>query len=124
MSGRVNELAERERRLQERCAAQRASIAREITSDRSAVRCRRSCGGIARSALLHPAVIAGGIVALLTIGRLRGMRLVGRLYLLTTAARRLMQVVRTVSRISAAAEAHKIKGGRYELPALGGVGLL
>jgi hypothetical protein len=55
-------------------------------------------GGLARSALLHPAVIAGGIVALLTIGRLRGMRLIGRLYLLTTAARRLIQVVRVLPR--------------------------
>ena len=54
--------------------------------------------GLARSALLHPAVIAGGIVALLTIGRLRGMRLIGRLYLLTTAARRLIQVVRVLPR--------------------------
>jgi hypothetical protein len=98
MSGRVNELAERERLLQERCAAQRASIAQEI----SAIEARFSgvdrMAGLARSALLHPAVIGGGLVALLTIGKLRGMRLVGRLYLLATATRRLLQVVRTLSR--------------------------
>jgi hypothetical protein len=53
---------------------------------------------MARSALLHPAVVVGGIVALLTIGRMRGMRLVGRLYLLATASRRLMLVIRTLTR--------------------------
>jgi hypothetical protein len=104
MSGRVNELAERERRLQERCAAQRASIAQEITAIEARFDAVDRVAGLARNALLHPAVIAGGVVALLTIGRLRGIRLVGRLYLLATAARRLMQVVRTVSRVSAGTE--------------------
>jgi hypothetical protein len=107
MSGRVKELAERERRLQERCAAQRANIAQEITAIEARFDAFDRVAGIARNALLHPAVIAGGVVALLTIGKLRGVRLVGRLYLLATAARRLMQAVRTVSRVSAAAEANK-----------------
>lgn len=107
MSGRVNELAERERRLQERCAAQRASVAQEITAIAARFDAVDRVAGLARNALLHPAVLAGGFVALLTIGRVRGMRLVGRLYLLTTAARRLMLVVRTVSRFSAAAEANR-----------------
>jgi hypothetical protein len=112
MSGRVKELAERERRLQERCAAQRASVAREMTAIEARFEAVDRMAGLARNALLHPAVIAGGVVALLTIGRLRGMRLVGRLYLLTTAARRLMQVVRTVSRVSAAADAVQNQRGR------------
>jgi hypothetical protein len=107
MSGRVNELAERERRLQERCAAQRASITQEISAIEARFDGVDRVAGLARNALLHPAVIAGGVVALLTIGRLRGMRLVGRLYLLATAARRLMQVVRTVSRVSAAVETNQ-----------------
>ena len=98
MSGRVKELAERERRLQERCAAQRASIAHELAAIEARFEGVDRMAGLARSALLHPAVIAGGIVALLTIGRLRGMRLIGRLYLLTTAARRLIQVVRVLPR--------------------------
>jgi hypothetical protein len=101
MSGRVKELAERERRLQERCAAQRASIAQEITTIEARFSGVDRMAGLARSALLHPAVIGGGLVALLTIGRLRGMRLVGRLYLLATATRRLLQVVRTLSRAGA-----------------------
>ena len=98
MSDRVKELAERERLLQARCAAQRANIAYEVAAIEARFGAVDRMAGLARSALLHPAVIAGGIVALLTIGRLRGMRLIGRLYLLTTAARRLIQVVRVLPR--------------------------
>ena len=72
MSNRVKQLAEKEARF-----ARVDRIAR-----------------IARTTLLHPVVIVGGVVALLTIGRSRGMRLVGRLYVLSTAVRRLMQTVR------------------------------
>ena len=93
MSHRVKELAERQRRLQERSAAQRASIADEVAAIETRFAAVDRIAGLARSTLLHPAVIAGGIVALLTIGRMRGIRLVGRVYLLATAARRLMQVV-------------------------------
>lgn len=101
MSERVKELAERERSLQARCAAQRASIAHEVAAIEARFDGVERIAGLARSALLNPVVIAGGIVALLTIGRMRGMRLVGRLYLLSTAARRLIQVVRTLSRAGA-----------------------
>lgn len=96
MSNRVKQLAERERRLQERCAVQRGDIAAEVAAIEARLASIDRMAGVARSALLHPAVIAGGIVALLTIGRLRGMRLVGRVYLLASAARRLMQVVRAI----------------------------
>jgi hypothetical protein len=94
MSDRVRQLAERQAELQARCAAQRALIAAEV----AAIEVRFSrvdrIARVARATLLHPAVIAGGVVALLTIGRSRGMRLVGRLYLLSTAARRLIRTVR------------------------------
>lgn len=98
MSHRVKELLERERNLQARCAAQRAYIAEEITAIEERFAAVDRMAGMARNTLLHPAVITGGIVALLTIGKLRGMRLIGRVYLLATAARRLMQVVRTLPR--------------------------
>jgi hypothetical protein len=98
VSDRVKELLERERSLQARCAAQRAYIANELAAIEARFGSVDRMAGMARNALLHPAVIAGGIVALLTIGKLRGMRLIGRLYLLTTAARRLMQVVRRLPR--------------------------
>jgi hypothetical protein len=98
MSDRVKELSERERRLQGRCAAQRANITQDLAAIEARFAAVDRMAGLARRALLNPAVIAGGIVALLTFGRLRGMRLVGRLYLLTTAARRLIQVVRVLPR--------------------------
>jgi hypothetical protein len=98
MSGRVKELAERERRLQERCAAQRSSFAQEVGAIEARFVAADRVAGLVRNALVHPVVIAGGLVALLTIGRIRGMRLVGQVLLLTTATRRLLQVVRTLSR--------------------------
>lgn len=94
MSGRVKQLAEREAMLQKRCAAQRASMAREVANIEGRFARVDRAVTAARGMLLHPAVIVGGIVALLTIRRSRGMRLIGRLYLLTTAMRRLVQTAR------------------------------
>jgi hypothetical protein len=94
MTHRVEELKQRQAQLQERCAAQRARIAREVGGIETRFARFDRVAGMAHSTLLHPVVIAGGIVALLAVGRSRGMRLVGRLYLLTTAARRLIQTVR------------------------------
>ena len=96
MSDRVKQLAEREAQLQQRCAAQRASLARELASIEARFERADRIAGFARTTLLHPAVIVGGVVALLAIGRSRGMRLVGRLYLLSTAARRLVQTIRVL----------------------------
>ena len=94
MSARVKQLAEREARLQQRCAAQRASIAREVASIEGRFARIDRLVSVARDALLHPAVIVGGIVALLTIRRSKGVRLIGRVYLLTRAVRRLLQTAR------------------------------
>lgn len=96
MSNRLKQLAERQAELQVRCAAQRALIADEVAVIEVRFSRVDRIARVAQAALLHPAVIAGGILALLTIGRSRGMRLVGRLYLLSTAARRLLQTVRVV----------------------------
>lgn len=94
MSSRVKELAEREARLQQRCAAQRASIAREVANIEGRFARIDRLVSVARDTLLHPAVIVGGIVALLTIRRSRGMRLIGRVYLLTRAVRRLVNTAK------------------------------
>ena len=96
MSDRVKQLAEREALLQQRCAAQRASITREIASIEARFERVDRIARVARTMLLHPVVIVGGIVALLTIGRSQGMGLVGRVYLLSTAVRRLLQTIRVV----------------------------
>lgn len=94
MSNRVKQLAEREAHLQARCAAQRAGIAREVASIEARFERVDRVARVARTTLLHPIVIVGSVVALLTVGRSKGMRLVGRLYLLSTAARRLVHAIR------------------------------
>src|SRR5262245_4586246 len=94
MSQRVKELAEREANLRERCAAQRAIFAGEIASIEARFERVDRIVRVARTTLLHPAVIVGAIVALVTIRRSRGLHLIGRLYVLTTAVRRLVQTVR------------------------------
>ena len=94
MSSRVRELGEREAMLQQRCAEQRSLIASEVASIEARFERVDRIAGAVRSSLLHPAVIVGGIVALLTVGRLRGMRLIGRVYLLSTAVGRLLQTAR------------------------------
>jgi hypothetical protein len=100
MSHRVRELVERQARLQRRCAAERATIAGEIASIEARFAGVDRIAGLAGRVLLNPVVITGGVVALVTIGRARGMRIVGRLFLLTTAARRLLQTVRVVQGLS------------------------
>ena len=62
MSARVKELYERELRLQQRCAAQRASIARELASMEARFERVDRIARVARTTLLHPVVIVGGIV--------------------------------------------------------------
>jgi hypothetical protein len=94
MSNRVKQLAERQAQLQERCAAQRALIAGEVAAIEARFARVDRIAGAARAVMLNPVVIIGGVVALLTIGRSRGMRLVGRLYLMSTAVRRLLHTVR------------------------------
>lgn len=94
MSQRVRELVERQERLRQRCAAQRGAIAHEIASIEARFAGVDRVAGLASKVLLHPLVITGGVVGLLLIGRRRSLRLIGRLFLLTTAARRLLQTVR------------------------------
>ena len=121
VSDRVKQLAEREAQLQQRCAAQRASIAREIASIEARFERVDRIAGVARTTLLHPAVIVGGIVALLTIGRLRGMRLVGRLYLLEHGRAAADANGQGVSRARQPNRA-RCAGSSYERVAVGRVG--
>jgi len=94
VSARVRELAEKQARLQRRCAEQRASIGSEINGIEGRFRSLDRAAGLAQGALLHPVVIGAGLVALLTLGRVRGLRLLGRALLLSIAARRLIQAAR------------------------------
>jgi hypothetical protein len=94
VSERVKELARREADLRARCAAQRVAVADEIANIEARFERIDRALRVARKALLHPAVIVGTVVALFTIGRSGGMKLVGKLYVLSTAARRLVQTIR------------------------------
>ena len=102
--------------LQARCAAQRASIGREVASIEARFARIDRLASVARDTLLHPAVIVGGIVALLTIRRSKGMRLVGRVYLLTRAVRRLVQTAKVFQGLVLKPSA--LSGGRTREEAL------
>jgi hypothetical protein len=94
MSDRMRELAERQAELQLRCEMQRALVASEVAALEQRFEAVDRASRLARRVLLHPAVIIAGIVALLTIGRVGGFRLLGRAVLLGAAARRLLLTVR------------------------------
>jgi hypothetical protein len=95
MSDRVRELAERQRQLQERCDAQRASIAREVATIEARFTTVDRTVGLARKVLLHPAAIMTGVLVLLTLGRVGGIRLLGRALVLGAATKRLVTAART-----------------------------
>ena len=94
MSDRLRELAERQAQLQSRCAAQRAAIAYEVASIESRFGVVDRGVAFVRSTLLNPVVLVAATAMLLFVGRLRGLGLIGRVLLLTTAARRLVATAR------------------------------
>jgi hypothetical protein len=91
MSDRLRELGERQQRLQERCAAQRRAVAHEAEAIEARFESVDRMAGFARATVLHPVVIVGAVVGLLVLGRARGMQLIGRIMLLSTAARRVLR---------------------------------
>jgi hypothetical protein len=91
MSARVSELAERERMLQARCEAQRRRLGEQVAALEARFQPVDRAAGIARSTLLNPGVIVAVVVGLFTLGRARGLQLVGRVMLLTSAAKRLLR---------------------------------
>lgn len=94
MSERVRELAEREKELQLRVAAQRRMIANEVRRIEARFDSVDRAASVTRNILTNPIVITTGIVALLTLGRVGGFRLVGRAMLLLAGARRLVKTLR------------------------------
>jgi len=94
MSDRTRELAERQAALQQRCAAQRAAVAHEVASIEARFQVVDRTVVLARSTILHPAVLVAGAATVLFVGRLRGFGLLGRLLLLAAAARRLAAAAR------------------------------
>jgi hypothetical protein len=96
LSDRTRELAERQLELQRRCAAQRDSVAVEVGALQARFGAVDRLAGFARSTLLNPAVLAVGVVVLLTVGRAHGLKWIGRALLLSAAARRLVQALKSI----------------------------
>ena len=94
MSERERELAARHAELRRRCAMERRALGAEVDRIMTRFGSVDYWAGRARSALLQPRVIIAGIVAVIALRRLRGLNSIGRLLLLTSAARRLWRVVR------------------------------
>jgi hypothetical protein len=97
VSDREQELAERNARLRLRCAVQRRAVAGEVRAVETRLESVDRAVIFARGTVLHPAVLAMGIVALIVIGRTRGagaLRLISRGVLLVAAARRLLRLVK------------------------------
>ena len=96
MSDRLRELEQRQAELKRRSAEQRQSVAHEVGALHARFGAVDRVAAVARSTLLNPAAIAVGVVVLLTVGRVRGLRLIGRALLLSAAARRLVQALKSV----------------------------
>ena len=71
MSNRVRELAEREAALLLRCAAQRRALGARCSVIEARLQSVDRVAAVARSTLLNPVVIVGGLVTLLALGRTR-----------------------------------------------------
>jgi YqjK-like protein len=96
MSERTRELAEREAELKLRCAAQRRAFGRDVRGLETRLQSVDRAASIARSTLLHPVVIVGGVAGLLMLGRARVFHLIGRGLVLAAAARRVLRIVKPV----------------------------
>jgi hypothetical protein len=97
MSDRARELARRNATLRVRCAVQRRSVASDVRAIETRLGSVDRAVNLARSTVLHPAVLAIGTVAVILIGRARGagaLRLISRGLLLAAAARRLLRLVK------------------------------
>jgi hypothetical protein len=97
VSDRARELAQRNAMLRLRCAVQRRAVASGVHAVESRLQSVDRAVILVRGTVLHPAVLAVGVVALTIIGRARGagtLRLISRGVLLVAAARRLMRLVK------------------------------
>jgi hypothetical protein len=95
VSDRVRELAERQASLQRRCAQQRATCAREVAAIEQSFRSTDRMAGLVRTVLRPPVLIAAA-ATLLVAGRIRGLRVLGRVLLFAVTARRLLRAARSL----------------------------
>lgn len=93
MNTRAVELARRQRALRLQCAVQRREIARQVDGIEARLHSIDRVMRVARGFLLHPAVIAGGVVLLVLLGRVRTFGVLGRGLLILATARRFARVM-------------------------------
>ena len=94
MSTRTVDLTRRDAALRLRCAVQRSEMARQVNDIEARLQSVDRVVTTARGFLLRPAVIAGGAVLLMLLGRARTFRVLGRGLLLLATARRLARLIR------------------------------
>ena len=80
--------------LQQRCEAQRQRLGMQVRALEERFQPVDRAAGAARRTLMNPGVIVAVVVGFITLGRARGLQLVGRVMLLSSAAKRLLQVVK------------------------------
>ncbi len=95
MNDRVRELAERQASLQQRCAEQRAGFAREGAAIQARFRSADRVAELARN-LLNPVLVLAAVATVLVVGRVKGLRIIGRALLFAAAARRLLRAAKAL----------------------------
>ena len=83
MSHRTTELADRRAKLLLRTAVQRREVAREFGAVEARLRSVDHFLAVGRRVVGHPAVIAGGLLLLVLLGRTRVLRMLGQTFLIT-----------------------------------------
>jgi hypothetical protein len=99
VTDRARELAQRNATLRLRCAVQRRAVASVVGAVETRLQSVDRAVILVRGTVLHAAVLAAGVVALIMIGRVRGagtLRLISRGLLLVGAARRLTRLVKKI----------------------------
>jgi hypothetical protein len=96
MGTRVEQLAERRAALQARCAGERRAVERETRAIQDRLGSLDRAATAVRGALLHPAVAAIGLAAVIALSRTRAPQVLARGLLIAASARRLLRVVQRI----------------------------
>jgi hypothetical protein len=91
MSDRMTELADRRATLLLRTAVQRRELAREVGAVETRLRSVDHFLAMGRGVLRNPAVIAGGLLVIVLLGRTRLLRLLGQAFLFARGTRGLLR---------------------------------
>jgi len=96
MSDRTTELADRRAMLLLRSAVQRREMAREFGAVEARLQSVDHFLAVGRGVLRNPAVIAGGLIVLVLLGRTRVLRMLGQAFLFTRGLGGLLHSLRRI----------------------------